>query len=63
MSVLFITHDLGVISEISDRVIVMYKGKIVEEFKSTDIPTGVQHPYSKGLIACKPPLHERPENF
>jgi peptide/nickel transport system ATP-binding protein len=63
MSVLFITHDLGVISEISDRVIVMYKGKIVEEFKSTDIPTGVQHPYSKGLIACKPPLHERPEKL
>jgi peptide/nickel transport system ATP-binding protein len=60
MSLLFITHDLGVISEISDRVLVMYKGKIVEEFLPADIPHGIKHPYTKGLIACKPPLHDRP---
>ena len=59
MSMLFITHDLGVIAEIADRVIVMYKGKIVEEGSVLDIFSNPQHPYTKGLMACRPPLGKR----
>jgi peptide/nickel transport system ATP-binding protein len=57
MSVLFITHDLGVIAEIADDVAVMFKGKIVEYGKVLDIFERPQHPYTKGLLACKPKLH------
>jgi peptide/nickel transport system ATP-binding protein len=59
MSMLFITHDLGVIAEIADRVIVMYKGKIVEEGSVLEIFSNPQHPYTKGLMACRPPLGKR----
>ncbi len=55
-SVLFITHDLGVIAEISDQVMVMYKGAIVEKGKTIDIFGNPQHPYTKGLLACRPKL-------
>ncbi|MEZ4883873.1 MAG: ABC transporter ATP-binding protein [Chitinophagales bacterium] len=55
----FITHDLGVIAEIADRVVVMYKGKIVEQGPVLDIFTNPQHPYTKGLLACRPPLNRR----
>ena len=58
-SVVFITHDLGVIAEIADRVIVMYKGKIVEQGNVFDIFSNPQHPYTKGLLACRPPLGKR----
>ncbi len=58
-SVVFITHDLGVIAEIADRVIVMYKGKIVEQGLVKQIFTNPQHPYTKGLLACRPPLNYR----
>ena len=59
MSILFITHDLGVIAEIADRVLVMYKGKIVEQGRIYDIFSNPQHPYTKGLLACRPPLGKR----
>lgn len=59
MGIMFITHDLGVIAELADRVIVMYKGRIVEEGKVFDIFTNPQHPYTKGLLACRPPLDKR----
>jgi peptide/nickel transport system ATP-binding protein len=59
MSILFITHDLGVIGEIADRVLVMYKGKIVEQGSVIDIFQNPQHPYTKGLLACRPPLNKR----
>ncbi len=59
MSILFITHDLGVIAEIADRVLVMYKGKIVEQGLIKDIFANPQHPYTKGLLACRPPLGKR----
>ncbi len=55
-SVIFITHDLGVIAEIADRVIVMYKGEIVEQGMVEDIFSRPGHPYTKGLLACRPPL-------
>ncbi len=54
MSIIFITHDLGVIAEVAERVIVMYKGKKVEEAAVADIFKNPQHPYTKGLLACRP---------
>lgn len=59
MSIIFITHDLGVIAEIADRVLVMYKGKIVEQGLVKDLFKSPQHPYTKGLLACRPPLDKR----
>jgi len=58
-SVIFITHDLGVIAEVADRVLVMYKGKIVEQGSVLDIFSNPQHPYTKSLLACRPPLGKR----
>jgi peptide/nickel transport system ATP-binding protein len=58
-SVIFITHDLGVIAEIADDVIVMYKGKIVEQGSVLEIFSGPKHPYTKSLLACRPPLELR----
>ncbi|HTE00221.1 MAG TPA: ABC transporter ATP-binding protein [Mucilaginibacter sp.] len=54
MSLIFISHDLGVVSEIADRVIVMYKGEIVEEAPTKTIFSHPKHPYTKGLLACRP---------
>lgn len=58
-SIIFITHDLGVIAEVADRVIVMYKGKIVEQGNVYDIFSNPTHPYTKSLLACRPPLDFR----
>jgi peptide/nickel transport system ATP-binding protein len=55
-STIFITHDLGVIAEVADRVIVMYRGQIVEQGTVWDIFSNPQHPYTKGLLACRPRL-------
>lgn len=63
MGMIFITHDLGVISEIADNVIVMNKGVIVEKGTTYDILNNPQHPYTKGLIACRPPLDYRLERL
>lgn len=60
MSVIFVSHDLGVITEICDRVVVMYKGKIVEEIKTKDLFEKAKHPYTRGLMACRPPINSRP---
>ena len=54
MSLIFITHDLGIIAEIADQVAVMYQGKIVEAGPVWDIFAQPQHPYTKGLLACRP---------
>ncbi|WP_428331190.1 ABC transporter ATP-binding protein [Mucilaginibacter sp.] len=54
MSLIFISHDLGVISEIADRVLVMYKGEVVEEAPVKTLFTHPKHPYTKGLLACRP---------
>ncbi|ABG57752.1 ABC transporter ATP-binding protein [Cytophaga hutchinsonii] len=56
MGILFITHDLGVVAEIADKVIVMYQGKIVEQGTVYEIFSNPQHPYTKGLLACRPKL-------
>ena len=57
-SIIFITHNLGVVAEICDRVSVMYAGKIVEQGKVNEIFYNPQHPYTKGLLASMPRLDE-----
>jgi peptide/nickel transport system ATP-binding protein len=59
MGILFITHDLGVIAELADSVVVMYKGKIVEHGSVLEIFENPKHPYTKSLLACRPPLDRR----
>lgn len=59
MGVIFITHDLGVVAEIADRTIVMYKGEIVEQNTVHQIFNNPQHSYTQGLLACRPILHEK----
>ncbi len=59
MGVLFITHDLGVVAEIADRAIVMYKGEIVEENTVRDLFMHPQNTYTKQLIACRPSMTTR----
>ena len=59
MGVLFITHDLGVVAEIADRAIVMYKGDIVEENSVRNIFLNPKNAYTKQLIACRPSMTRR----
>lgn len=63
MGVIFITHDLGVVAEIADRTLVMYKGEIVEENPVRQLFTHPQHAYTKGLLACRPVLHRKGERL
>lgn len=63
MGVIFITHDLGVVAEIADRAVVMYKGEIVEQGGIKNIFTNAQHPYTKALLACRPVNHQRGERL
>ncbi len=59
MSIIFITHDLGVIAQLADEAAVMYKGKIVEQGPIHQLFIHPSHPYTKGLLACRPPLDKR----
>ena len=54
MGVIFITHDLGVVADIADKILVMHKGEIVEQGFAKDILQAPQHPYTKALLACRP---------
>jgi peptide/nickel transport system ATP-binding protein len=63
MSVLFITHDLGVIADIADEVVVMYRGDIVEKGTTAEIFSSPKHPYTKGLLACRPSLERNPRRL
>ena len=63
MSVIFITHDLGVVAEIADQLLVLFKGDIVEAGTVNSIFNNPQHPYTKGLLACRPPLDCRPKTL
>lgn len=56
MAIIFISHDLGVIAEIAQDVVVMYQGKIVESGPVETVFHSPQHPYTKGLLACRPSL-------
>jgi len=57
MSMIFISHDLGVIAQIADTIAVMYKGKIIEEGSKEQVLKNPKMPYTIGLLACRPPLH------
>ena len=63
MGIIFITHDLGVIAQIADNVAVMYHGEIVEHGPAQQVLHHPQHPYTKGLLACRPPLDSRPRRL
>ncbi len=63
MSIIFISHDLSLVSEIADRVLVMYKGAIVEQGAVTDIFHQPQHTYTKALLSSKPSLEVRLERL
>ena len=63
IGIIFISHDLGVISQISDDVAVMYKGAIVEQGPTQQLLRHPQHPYTQGLLACRPPLTGRPTHL
>jgi len=60
-AVILITHDMGVIAEISDRVAVMYAGRIVEVGEVRDVVKNPKHPYSRGLMGSIPSLHHKAE--
>ena len=59
MGMIFITHDLGVVAEIADDVAVMHNGEILERGTVHDILNHPQHPYTQGLLACRPPIDVR----
>ncbi len=63
MSVIIITHDLGVVAQLADRVIVMYAGRIVESATVEAIFRAPQHPYTQALVASIPRLGEQPERL
>ena len=63
MGILLITHDLGVVAEMADRVCVMYAGRIVETARTRDLFTGPRHPYTQGLIRSIPPAGGRRERL
>jgi len=54
MSMIFISHDLGLVSQVADRVMVLFKGNCVETGKTHEIFTQPKHPYTRGLLACRP---------
>ena len=59
MAIMLITHDLGVVAEMADEVVVMYAGKVVERADAITIFEQPQHPYTKGLLASIPKLGEK----
>lgn len=63
MAILLITHDLGVVAEMCNRVVVMYSGQIVEEGTTREILKDPQHPYSKGLIRSLPKMDEKDQEL
>jgi peptide/nickel transport system ATP-binding protein/oligopeptide transport system ATP-binding protein len=58
MAIIIITHNMGVIAEVADRVLVMYAGRIVEQSPVANLFDKPQHPYTKGLLACVPTLEQ-----
>lgn len=63
MSMLFITHDLAVIADIADEVAVMFRGDLVEQNETRKIFEDPKHPYTKGLLACRPSLDKNPRRL
>ncbi len=63
VSIIFISHDLGVIGQVADDIMVMYRGKVVEQGPADKILHHPSEPYTKGLLACRPPLDSRPRRL
>ena len=63
LSIIFITHDLGVVAQIADDVMVMYRGHVVEQGRAERVLFHPQHPYTQGLLACRPPRDSRPRRL
>ena len=63
ISIIFISHDLGVIAQIADDIAVMYHGKIVEQGTAASVLHTPSHPYTRGLLACRPPIDSRPRRL
>ena len=63
ISIIFISHDLGVISQIADDILVMYRGHAVEQGPADEILHNPREPYTKGLLACRPPMDNRPHRL
>ena len=63
LGVIFITHDLGLVADIADKVVVMYKGGIIEQGITKDVLRNPQQPYTKALLACRPAKHQRGERL
>ena len=61
MAMLFITHDFGVVADIADDVIVMFRGEIVETGSRSEVLNNPQHPYTKALLACVPDVEGQKE--
>jgi len=63
MSIIFISHDLGVISEVSETIAIMYRGQIVELGKAYDIYKNAKHPYTEKLVTSIPNINSQETNF
>ena len=63
ISIIFITHDLGVVAQVADEVAVMYKGQVVECGDVRQVLGHPQQPYTRGLLACRPPIDARPRRL
>ena len=63
MGVILITHDLGLVADIADKVLVMYKGEIVEQGITKEVLQNPRHQYTKALMACRPAMHGRGERL
>ena len=63
MSIIFITHDLGILSQIADRVLVMHNGCIIEQGAVEQVFKNPVHPYTKGLLSCRPSLFNNKERL
>ena len=63
LSVIFITHDLGLVADIADKILVMYKGEIIEQGSTKKVLQNPQHAYTKALLACRPAMHKPGERL
>ena len=63
MTVMLITHDLGVVAEMAQRVVIMYSGKVVEEGSVEEIFSDPLHPYTEGLLKCIPRVDRRTDRL